>query len=575
LTQIIPEEVISDIRQRADIVAIISRHVQLKKAGRNHKGVCPFHGDKDPSFNVSPDKGFFYCFGCQKKGDVFTFIMELEGKSFAEAAETLAELTGVSLPTQAARSPTGEPRNQRNPRTDMLKVNALAMRFFEETMKTPAGAAARAYLDKRGISEAIATAFHLGAAPNAWSGLYDHFVQQQAPISMAESLGLIARRQRGPGFYDRYRDRIVCPVMNVTGDVVGFSARRLADGDAETPKYINSSESALYKKSKLLFGLYQARQSMRQKDRAILVEGNFDVISLHQAGFTETIAPLGTALTPEQAGLLERLVKRVVLLYDGDRAGLAATFKAVKVLLSTDLEVRVALMPEGQDPDSFVHGGGDLGKLIDLAQPGIEYGLKLVWSGADQTADGKAKALAQAAEFLRAIRNETARDLAFGQFANRLNITRSELDRALRRANTGERNSVLETKSVSRPAAPPPRRELEAIAFLADHPNLLSLAHELNLFSYLTDQRLRDMYSAARNGVPLLSAVPDDPQLFSHILSGAHAAIEKPEATLREIVAVLAKDKSLSHLTQSRPGLAPDEERKRLHEIVNTRRQVE
>ncbi len=579
----IPDDVIDDIRHRADIVAVVGRHVQLKKSGRNHMGQCPFHGDKTPSFSVSGDKGFFYCFGCQKKGDVFTFVMELEGKSFMEAVESLAEQFGVALPARELQSGP----HAGSPRTAMLRLNATAMTFFEKTLAEEAGARTREYLERRGISPETSKAFRLGAAPAGWSGLVDHLKANDQNLTLADTLGLIATRQRGGsggGYYDRFRDRIVCPVMTAAGEVAGFSARRLVDeGEgADGPKYFNSPESPVYKKSKLLFGLYQARDAMRKKQRAILVEGNFDVISLSQAGFPETVAPLGTALTEDQAELLRRLVPRVVLLYDGDRAGLAATRKAIRALVTTDIEVMVATLPAGEDPDSLVrkHGAEALEERIAHAKPGIEYYLFEVWGESGPSADSKARALREVADVLAAMKDATARDFAIGTFAQGLGVNRDDLLRGLRRAvRGGEVQSVDKPRAMSEnrtaPISAPPRRELEALAFLTDHPSLLPLADELNLFSYLTDQRLRDMYSAARNGVPLVSATPDDPTIVSHILAGAYTGVARPQETLREIVAVLAKDRSLAHLAPSKRGLAPDEERKRFQEIVNTRRQVD
>src|SRR5688572_6355072 len=306
----IPDEVIREIRDRSDIVAVIGQHVQLRKAGRNHKGLCPFHGEKTPSFNVNPDKGFFYCFGCQKKGDVFTFVMEYEGKSFHEAAEGLAAIAGVSLPVvednPALRAARGE-------RVKMLEVNKLATAFFRDILKTARGAAGRAYLDKRKIGAEAEEKFQLGYAPGDWHALADHLVERRADMEIAVKLGLVARQPQRGGFYDRFRDRVVCPVIVPGGEVVGFSARLVGDAPpgpdgATAAKYINSPESTVYKKSKLLFGLAQARESFRTKNRAVLVEGNFDVISMHQAGFTETIAPLGTALTAEQVDGMRKLV---------------------------------------------------------------------------------------------------------------------------------------------------------------------------------------------------------------------------------------------------------------------------
>jgi DNA primase len=446
----IPDEVIAEIRGRADIVAVIGQHVQLRKAGRNWKGLCPFHGEKTPSFNVQPDKGFFYCFGCQKKGDVFTFVMELEGKSFTEAAEGLAARFGVEVP-RIEESP--ELRRARGERAGMLALNKVAAVFFRAILADPArGEAGRAYLARRGVGDEIAAKFQLGYAPSDWHALADHLQEQRVDLELAVKLGLIARQPRAGGFYDRYRDRLVCPVIVPGGDVVGFSARIInaapaADGHGEAPKYINSPESTVYKKSKLLFGLAQAREALATKKRAVLVEGNFDVISLHQAGFTEVVAPLGTAITIEQVMQLKRLTDRVVLLYDGDRAGYNATLHALQLCVEADLEVLVASRPGharsggagplsgGVDPDSLVAGGGaeQLRELVDRAQGGIEYFAFEVWGKARASADARARALDDAARLVAKVASPTKRDLILGTLATAMEVDLAVVQKAMQR----------------------------------------------------------------------------------------------------------------------------------------------
>ncbi|MBC7974736.1 MAG: DNA primase, partial [Myxococcales bacterium] len=369
----IPDDVIAQIRDAADIVAVIGQHVQLRRAGTSWKGLCPFHGEKTPSFNVIPVKRFFHCFGCQKHGDVFSFLMELEGKSFVEVAEELANRFGITVP-RIEESP--ELRRARGERLHMLELNKLATAFYREMLADPKrGEPGRAYLTRRGVIGETSDKFQLGYAPGEWSLLVDHLKTQRADLELAVRLGLIAHRPSSGGYYDRNRDRLVCPVIVPGGEVVGFSSRLVAapqkapDG-SEPPKYINSPESAVYKKGRLLFGLAQAREAMHSQKRVVIVEGNFDVISLHQAGFTEVVAPLGTALTVEQVNVMKRLTERIVLLYDGDRAGYKATMHALQLCVETDTEVQVAKRPghgqsggagalqDGVDPDSLVASGG-------------------------------------------------------------------------------------------------------------------------------------------------------------------------------------------------------------------------
>ena len=577
----IPDDVISQIRDAADIIQVIGQHIQLRKAGRNWKGLCPFHGEKTPSFNVSPDKGFFHCFGCQKHGDVFDFVMELEGKSFVEAAEQLAARFGIAVP-RIEESP--ELRKARGERVAMLELNKLATQFYRDVLADPKrGEAGRAYLAKRAVAQETSDRFQLGYAPSDWSALSEYLQTKGADLELAVKLGLVAHRPRAGGYYDRNRDRLVCPVVVPGGDVVGFSSRVVgasqpAPDGSEPPKYINSPESSVYKKSKLLFGLAQAREAMGVTKRAVLVEGNFDVITLHQAGFTDVIAPLGTALTPEQIGVLKRLVDRVVLLYDGDRAGYKATMHALQLCVEQEVEVLIASSPghgksgglsgplaDGVDPDSLVAGGGTelLREAIDRARGGIEFFAFEVWSKARNNLDARTRALDDAARLVAKVGNPMKRDLIVGVLASGMEIDPSVVRGAIARASGqsdqrgGQGGGYGQRSAPQRPGSndpggsqtssgapvvvpPPPYEEVEVITLLADHPSLIATVEADKAFWLLTDARLQAMYSAARAGQSLLELAgrSDSPagQLPSptivHVLSGKYAASKDPRAEL-------------------------------------------
>jgi DNA primase len=587
----IPDDVITQIRDAADIVAVIGQHVQLKRAGTSWKGLCPFHGEKTPSFNVVPAKQFFHCFGCQKHGDVFSFLMELEGRSFVEVAEQLAGRFGIVVP-RIEESP--ELRRARTERLAMLELNKIAAAFYREVLLDPRrGEPGRAYLARRGVTAETAERFQLGYAPVEWSSLADHLKARRADIDVALRLGLIVHRPRAGGHYDRIRERLVCPVVVPGGDVAGFSSRLVGapvpgpDG-GEPPKYINSPESAVYKKGKLLFGLAQARDAMHAKKRAVLVEGNFDVITLHQAGFTEVVAPLGTALTVEQVNVLKRLAERVVLLYDGDRAGYKATMHALQLCVEADTEVLVASRPgharsggagmlsDGADPDSLVASGGAalLREAIDRAQGGIEFFAFEVWSKARANADARTRALEDAARLVGKIANPIKRDLIVGTLATAMDVDVGVVRAALARggnpspahhrpaqgpaqgpahgpahgpaqgsgsAPAPHPNAPSPQREAAAPAtgtqvAPPPTEELELIALLADHPALIATAEADKAFWLLTDARLRDMYSRARGGQSFLelALVELPPSLAKHVLSGKYASAKDPTASLAE-----------------------------------------
>ncbi len=602
----IADEIIQEIRSRADIVAVIGQHVQLKKAGRNWKGLCPFHGEKTPSFNVQPDKGFFYCFGCQKKGDVFNFVMEMEGKSFVEAAEQLGARFGVAVP-KIDESP--ELRRARGERVAMLDINRQATQFFREILAdAKRGEPGRAYLGKRGVGDETTDKFQLGYAPADWHALTDYLKAKRCDMELAARLGLVAKQPRAGGYYDRYRDRLVCRVIVPGGEIVGFSARVIgspppsADG-SEPPKYINSPESSVYKKSKLLFGLAQAREGMQKNGRAVLVEGNFDVISLHQAGFSDVVAPLGTALTIEQVLTLKRLTDRIVLLYDGDKAGYKATMHALQLCVEADVEVLVAARPGnaksggggvlagGVDPDSLVASGGAevLREAIDRAQGGIEFFCFEVWGKARANADARTRALEDAARLVARIENPTKRDLVIDTFAKALEIETAVVRTAVgRAAQAGQRGSGhghgpgggygpgsghgpggrrapshpnAPQPSSNRPdegaaadaggprktAGPPPTEEIELISLLADHPSLIASTEADKAFWLLTDARLRDMYSAARAGQSFLELAPVQlpPPSAKQVLSGTYAESKDPRAQLLALIAALETKQNL------------------------------
>jgi DNA primase len=551
---LIPDDVIAEIRTRADIVAVIGQHVQLKRAGRNWKGLCPFHGEKSPSFNVSPDKGFFYCFGCHKKGDVFTFVMEYQGKSFHETAETLAAQCGVTIPEVQM---TPEQMRARGERSQMLEVNKLATQFFRETLAGPNGKPGRDYLERRGTKDAVRDRFQLGFAPAAWDGLAEFLRAKKVDMEVAVKLGLVARRPQRGGFYDRFRERLVCPVVMPGGEIAGFSARIVASGppDPDHPppaKYINSPESTVYKKSRLLFGLQQARDAMGSKKRAVLVEGNFDVISMHQAGFDETVAPLGTALTAEQVELLRRMAAEVVLFYDGDRAGRVATRAALELCLAADVPVRVAWRSrgdetrlDGQDPDTLLRDGKvDVAAMLKEARDGLEAYTYALLDAAKGAVNARAQILDHVAKLAQRVAEPLKRDVIAGTLAIALDLDQGVVRNAMSHGS-GSRSAPPQPAAPAPvtpvSTTPPPDHEIDVLALLVDHPSLLATADANGLFSLLTDGRLRDMYSAALRGGALVEQAPVylPPAATRTFLEGRYANAADPQRTLLEMIAGL------------------------------------
>lgn len=368
----IPPQIIEEVRDRADIERVVGRSVRLQKQGNRLVGLCPFHNEKSPSFGVSREKQLYYCFGCQAGGNVFDFVMALEGLDFPDAVRSLAKEVGVTIPEEA-ESPAE--RDARSKRERLFALNAYAAQTYQkELQRTPE--AERYLKSERGLTDETIQRFRLGWAPPGWHFL-SHQLQQkggEAP-NLGLEVGLLGRSVKDGSLYDRLRGRVVFPIQIPGGSVAGFGARRADWVDPEGPKYLNSPESPLYDKSSILYGLFEAKDEIRKSRRAVLVEGYLDVIALHQAGLPLAVAACGTALTPRHAGTLARLTKEVVTLYDGDAAGQDATRKATEVLLREGVQVRVGALPTGEDPDTYVQKVGleNLKKLIDEAPSAIDF----------------------------------------------------------------------------------------------------------------------------------------------------------------------------------------------------------
>ncbi len=361
---VLDSDVVRRVKERIDIVELIGDYVQLKKAGRNYKGLCPFHGEKTPSFSVSPERQSFHCFGCGKGGDAFSFLMELEGLTFPEALQQLADRAGVDLPRRGLK---------RRDRT-LGDVLEMAGAFYEELLRSRAGKAGARYLERRGLAAGDRAAFQLGWAPSSWDALTRYLSDKGVPPRLLLESGLAMEGRRG--FYDRFRGRIMFPIRDITGRLIAFGGR-LVDG--EGAKYINSPENELYSKRKSLYLVNRAKRAIREKGRSILVEGYMDAIRLQISGFEESVASLGTALTEDQARILKRLADRCYICYDSDVAGQEATLRGMYILQESGLDVHVVVLPEGKDPDELlVSGGQDLfEEALAKARPLLEHHLHL------------------------------------------------------------------------------------------------------------------------------------------------------------------------------------------------------
>ncbi len=423
------EAFVERVSEQTDILRIVQGYVPLKRRGNRYWGCCPFHQEKTASFSVLPDKGFFYCFGCHAGGNAFKFISLIENISYFDAIKLQAEKLGIPLP-ERKRSPQEVAREREI--QDLRKVNELARDFFHNCLTmTRMGERGKAYFAGRGIRQETIEEFQLGYAPPAWDKLSTAFLKRGIKQEFLLASGLCAERKQGGGLYDRFRGRVIIPIADERGRVVGFGGRVLDDS---TPKYLNTPETVLFNKRKLLFGLDRSHRAIQQEGRAIVVEGYMDAISVFDAGVHNVVASLGTSFTPEHAKKLLHYAPEICFCYDSDEAGQKATIRALSIVRDTGARVRVIVVPDGKDPDEFIrkHGADAFRALVEKALPLVEYRLRYVLSHTNyDTLDGKVKALHEMMPVLAGIREAAVRSEYERRLAQTLmldeGIVRSEL----------------------------------------------------------------------------------------------------------------------------------------------------
>lgn len=443
MAQRIPAELIDEIRAANDIVEVISERVAVKKAGRNFKGLCPFHSEKTPSFNINPQRQIYHCFGCGAGGNVISFLMEFEKIGFIEAIKELAARAGIALPERAGS-------DWREEKYDpVYKANAFAWRHFRECYLSDAGRPAREYCAQRGLGEEVTETFKIGHATQGWDGLLKAAMREGVPEAALENAGLAIRRESGAGLYDRFRERLMFPLSVSGGRVAGFGGRALGE---QEPKYLNTPETCVYHKGRYLYGLAEARLSIRTSREAILVEGYMDLLSLYQAGFHNAVASSGTALTDDQARLLGRFVDKVFVAYDGDAAGIAAAIRAAKTFVRSGVKVRVADFPGEQDPDSYLNtqGAAAVKERLEEARDFIDF---FVHVKAPKTPDEREQAVKELLASVTAIDDPVKADLMLEKISDVLSIGRGALTRAYEagRADVVERGGRRAAGAAARP----------------------------------------------------------------------------------------------------------------------------
>ncbi len=464
-----PQTFLDDLKRQADIVRVVQDYVQLKKKGANWMACCPFHKEKTPSFSVSPAKEIFYCFGCHKGGSVFNFVMEMERVSFPEAIKLVAEKSGVPLPKLVDDSRFEARRNEADA---VIELNKWALEWWEQQLELGGEARiARDYLLRREITDETRKTFRLGYAPDSWDALSIYLRQKGASQDQIERSGLVVKKEEG-GSYDRFRGRLIFPVMDIQGKPIAFGGRTLRDEDA---KYINSPETAAYVKGRNLFGLNLTRDEIRRAGFAILVEGFLDLIVPYQFGVRNVVASLGTALTPDQARLVSRFARKVVVNYDGDNAGVQAARKAIEILLAEDLEVKILVLPDGSDPDEFIRQAGvsEYQQQRGLAQPHIQFVIdQAVRDRKLSNPADKEAAIEEVLPYIRAVRSRLQKREYFDIAMDALRIgdatLRRELWHSIRQGMGGARTGEATKATIKRAAVKPTVAEIQLLELLLD-----------------------------------------------------------------------------------------------------------
>ncbi len=559
----IPEDIINEIKYRNDIETAVSQYVNLKRRGKNLVGLCPFHSEKTPSFTVYPENGSFYCFGCGVGGDVFTFTGLIENLDYMESIKLLAERSGISLPQD------GYDDSMQRLKKKIYDINRDTARFFHSFLMSPGGKWALDYLTGRGLTVKTIKHFGLGAAPDSWDALIHHLKEKGYTESDMLAANVIGKSQRG-SLYDRFRKRVMFPIINIRGNIVAFSGRAMPGEDKQGGKYVNTSDTPVYKKSENLFGINFAKSVC--SERVILVEGNMDVISLHQAGFENTVAPLGTAFTTEQANLLSRYTKEIVLMLDADAAGQKAVRRASGLLENTGLSVRVVVIPDGKDPDEYIKKNGKerFAALLEGAVSDMEYKLLTAAKDIDlNSEDGRLKYLAAAAEIIAATDDIMTRDIYIGRLSEKYGVSRTALTtrvNELRKRNSRQKQKkeitdIIRPKFTKDDINPERRKSVKGtaaeetlIAVLLKNPDFYKIALDKlppeKMLTSLNRRIYETIISVLEHGGSLdISAFAEKllPAEIGYLVSlqNSEKAGKNPEIVLKDCIGVILEEDML------------------------------
>ena len=485
----IPEEKISEIKNAADIVDVVSEVVILKKAGKNYVGLCPFHSEKTPSFTVSPQKQIFHCFGCATGGNVFSFLMKQGGLSFPDAARMLARRYGIDIPIQKM-SP--EQKRRISERESLFGINRMANDYYRRRLlESAAGKNAMAYLKQRGMTRETIDSFNLGYALGGWDNLKNFFTQKKIALALVEKSGLIVPRKNKDGYYDRFRNRIIFPISDAGTQIIGFGGRVMDDSQ---PKYMNSPETPLYNKRRSLYGLHLAKRHCREHDTVYIVEGYFDLLVLHQHGIKNAVATLGTALTPQHVRLLKGYAARVILMYDSDDAGIKAALRSIETFMKEEVDARIIVLPEGYDPDSFIleFGYESFMEAVSKAKGIMPFLIESAVKKHGLSIEGKIRIVQDLQEPFSAVSDNVARSLYIKELAERIGVDEAAVLEKIRSTTTrkmaGVAGSPYKASLKERD-----RLEQQIIKMMLQFPEILSEINKRNILDFFNDNVLKSI----------------------------------------------------------------------------------
>jgi DNA primase len=533
-----PQTFIDELKQRADIVRVVEAYgLPLKKKGQNWWAPCPFHQEKTGSFSVNPGKGMFKCFGCGKGGNVFTFVMELEGLSFPEAVRVVADKAGMSLPEPVDGRDYEQTKKAADERKriagEVVQLNEWAVEFWENCLQDKKAQKAREYLERREMSAETIAAFKLGYAPESWDALKSYLKEKGAGDKQIEISGLVGVNEEKERVYDRFRNRIMFPVLDANGLPIAFGARAMGD---DQPKYLNSPETPAYTKGNHLYGLYQAKEEIRKKKFAILVEGYFDLITPWQNGVKNLVASSGTAFTEAQAKLLGRFARKVVVNYDGDSAGVKAARKAIETLLAEDFEIKVLVLPEGSDPDEFINSNGveAYNKQRGQAAPHLQFVLEQAIRDKNLGVPRhKAAAIEDVIPVLCAVRNPTEQRESFDQAMSFLRVDdealRSDLWKTVRAGTKADTSGVR--RQIARAASSRPT--------VAEEQLLEMLVHDEELRKHILPMLEETDYEALASAAVFHAVFEADKRSLEMTAENLSALLDEDDAAAHDLLPLL------------------------------------